>query len=117
MTDNKKITVAIAGLGRSGWNIHANALAELTDQYNVTAVFDLDENRRKEAVDRFSCQAVESFEQLKNVKDAQLLVVASPSGLHAEHSIEAMEAGKHVVCEKPLAADTKTIDSVIEASK
>ena len=40
------IRTAIAGLGRSGWNIHANLLAPLTDLYRVIAVVDGEEARR-----------------------------------------------------------------------
>ena len=54
------IRVGIAGLGRSGWDIHAHLLAPLNAQFQVVAVVDADPARRAEAVDRFDCQAYEA---------------------------------------------------------
>jgi len=45
-TDNR-IRVGITGLGRSGWNIHANILEKLFDKYKIVAVSDPIEERRK----------------------------------------------------------------------
>ena len=50
------ITVGIAGLGRSGWGIHARLTAELPEKFKVVAVLDADENRRQEAVEKFDCR-------------------------------------------------------------
>src|SRR5262245_22459526 len=58
------IRVGIAGLGRSGWAIHAHLLAPMTDKYQIVAVTDEDANRRAEAIDRFDCQAYETFDEL-----------------------------------------------------
>lgn len=112
----EKIRVGIAGLGRSGWDIHAKLLEPLVDHYQVVAVVDADEQRRQEAIDRFDCQAYTDYEQLLADPAVELVVVALPSFLHADGSIAALEAGKHVVCEKPMATSLADADRMIEAA-
>ena len=112
-----KIRVGIAGLGRSGWNIHANILSQLKDKYEVVAVTDPLEERRKEAVEKFGCSAYTDFDTFIKDDRIELVVVATPSYLHAEHSIKALEAGKDVVSEKPMATNLEEADAMIEAAK
>jgi scyllo-inositol 2-dehydrogenase (NADP+) len=111
------IRVGIAGLGRSGWDIHARLLAPLTEQYQVVAVVDADPARRQEAVDRFQCQAYTEYEQLLSDPNVDLVVVSLPNHLHANATIAALNAGKHVVCEKPMATSLADADRMIEAVK
>ncbi len=110
------ITVGIAGLGRSGWSMHAESLAQLPEQYKVAAVMDLSEERRLEAKHKFACETYTSFEALAN-SDVELLVVATPSQFHTDHTVSALQAGKHVMVEKPLAATVDDVDTMITAAK
>ena len=112
-----RIKVGIAGLGRSGWNIHAKTFEKLNDKYRVIAVSDPIDERRKEAVEKFGCRAYSDFKSLIMDKDVELIVVATPSYLHARHSIEALEAGKNVVCEKPMATNLAEADMMIKVAK
>ena len=111
------IRVGIAGLGRSGWDIHASLLAPLSDQYQVIAVVDDDADRRAEAVERFDCQAYTGYAQLLADPAVELVVVALPSFLHADATIAALAAGKHVVCEKPMAVSLAEADAMIDAAR
>lgn len=113
----RPIKVGIGGLGRSGWNIHARIFEELSDMYRVVAVSDPLEDRRMEAYARFGCRTYEDFDRLAGDDEVELIVVATPSYLHAPHTIAALEAGKHVVCEKPMASNLSEADSMIEASR
>ena len=119
MRDRKgeTIKVAIAGLGRSGWGIHAKLLRPLTDKYQIVAVSDNDPARMQEAQDEFNCRTYSSYKKLITDEEAELIVVSTPNKLHAKHSIDAMNAGKHVVCEKPMAAGVKDADRMIAVAK
>ena len=57
MKANNKVNVGIAGLGRSGWNIHARIFKRLPEKYRVVAVADPMETRREEAIKEFGCKA------------------------------------------------------------
>lgn len=117
MTQAQPIRVGIAGLGRSGWGIHARLLEPLHDNFQVVAVVDDDPARRNEAVERFDCMAYESYDQLLADNAVELVVVALPSFLHAERSIAALQAGKHVVCEKPMATSLDDADRMVAAAE
>ena len=114
---DERVNVGIAGLGRSGWNIHARLLADLPDKYRVVAVSDPIDDRRKEAVEKFGCRAYSEFEGLIENEDVELVVIATPTHLHAPYTIKALEAGKNVVCEKPMATNLREADMMIEAAK
>lgn len=110
------IRVGIAGLGRSGWSIHAALLEPLTAQYQVAAVVDADPARREEAIERFDCQAYDNYDALLADPGVELVVVSLPNLLHADASIQALAAGKHVVCEKPMATALADADRMVAAA-
>ena len=116
-TNGQPIRVGIAGLGRSGWNIHARTVLAMRDKFALAAVFDPAAERRNEAVAASGCKAYEDFETLINDKSLELVVVASPNKFHTPHAIAAIRAGKHVVCEKPFALSTDDADRMIDASE
>ena len=116
-TDLKPVRMGIAGLGRSGWKIHANAFAELSDQYKAVAVLDRDEARRAEAKERFGCETYEDYDAMLADGNVECVVVAMPNKLHAEWAIRAMEAGKEVVVEKPMATSLADADRMMEVAR
>ncbi len=111
-----KIRVGIAGLGRSGWDIHARLLEPLGEQFQVVAVVDADPARREEAIDRFDCQAYDQYTALLADPAVELVVVSLPNFLHADAAIDALAAGKHVVCEKPMATSLADADRMVAAA-
>ncbi len=112
-----QIGVGIAGLGRSGWNIHARLLDGLRDQYRIVAVTDPDAGRMEEAKERFGCRTCASYDDLIADDDIELVVVATPSHLHADYTIAALYAGKGVVCEKPMATTLADADRMIAVAR
>jgi scyllo-inositol 2-dehydrogenase (NADP+) len=111
------LRVGIVGLGRSGWNIHAAGLADLTRLYRVTAVADPEPDRRLEAEQRFGCTAYTQPGELFADPDVDLVIVATPSHTHVDTALGALDAGKHVVVEKPIAGTTAEVDRLIERAE
>jgi scyllo-inositol 2-dehydrogenase (NADP+) len=111
--NNQALRVGIAGLGRSGWDIHAAALVGLSDRYQIAAVSDPARERCEEAAQRFACRVYPDTDNLIRDPELDLVVVATPSLLHAEHAAAAMRAGRHVVCEKPMAMTVAEADDLI----
>lgn len=117
-TNAQPIRVGIAGLGRSGWNIHAKTItSDLTDRYLVAAVTDIDATRCQEAQDTHGCRIHNSVEELVSDKEVDLVVVATPNRFHAGHALQALKAGKHVVCEKPFGFTGADVDAMIAAAQ
>ena len=115
MSDGR-LEVGILGLGRSGWNIHADALAE-HDGFAVTAVADPVEDRRREAEDRFGCTSFADAEALLETAEVDVVVVATPSHTHVPLTIRALQAGRHVVAEKPMAASVAEMDEMVAVAE
>jgi len=113
----EQIRVGVAGLGRSGWGIHVRLLSQIPAKYQIVAVTDPDAGRCQEAVERFGCQAYAGYDELVGDDAVELVVVATPSHLHADYTIAALEAGKAVVCEKPMAASLADADRMIAAAE
>lgn len=64
-----------------------------------------------------SSRAYGSYQELFDDKEVSVIYIATPHNTHAELSIMAMNHGKHVLCEKPLAVNKKQVKAMIEASK
>src|SRR6187402_2861397 len=107
------ISVGIAGLGRSGWSIHAAGLSQLPEHYRVAAAMDFDAGRREEAATKFGCQTYDNFAALIADPAVELIVVATPNRFHAPNAIDALRAGKHVLCEKPFGTSSREAGEMI----
>ena len=59
----------------------------------------------------------ENFDSIADNKDIDIIYIVLPNALHAQYSIRASEAGKHVICEKPMALTVEDCDKMIAASK
>lgn len=57
----------------------------------------------------------QNFDKIAENKDIDIIYVVLPNSMHAEFSIRAAKAGKHVICEKPMAVSVKECDAIIEA--
>jgi predicted dehydrogenase len=88
----------------------------MPQQYRVLAVTDSFEARRREAVQALGCRAYEDVASLLEDREVELVVVASPSHVHAEQAIDTLSRGKHVVCEKPMALSAADADRMIAAA-
>ncbi|MCK9266427.1 Gfo/Idh/MocA family oxidoreductase [bacterium] len=113
----KKIKAGVAGYGRSGFYHHCGSLMSLPEQYEVVAVCDIDEGRRKEAEEKMKCRTYADYDEFLKDSEIELVSISTPSFLHTQHTISALNAGKHVVCEKPLSDNVADVDKMIQAAK
>lgn len=111
------LKVGIIGQGRSGRNIHGNLLVRLTDQYKITAIADGMEDRRIRAEKEYGCKAYATYEEMVANEDLDLVVNASPSDLHFPISLDLLNKGFNVLCEKPLAKTPEEVDQLIAAAE
>ncbi|MBN1555411.1 MAG: Gfo/Idh/MocA family oxidoreductase [Phycisphaerae bacterium] len=112
------LTVGILGQGRSGYDIHARWLRQAPKQYKITAVSDELPERRADAARELGARTYKDYrELLRKEKDLDLIVNALPSTGHPAGTIEALNLGHNVVCEKPLATKVADLDRMIAAAK
>ena len=82
----------------------------------VTAIASRDLGRAREMADRFSVpHAFGSYEEMLASDTIDAVYIPLPTSQHVEWSIKAADAGKHVLCEKPIALKSAEIDSLIAA--
>ena len=114
---SKPLRVGIAGLGRSGWGIHAAYLRTAPRLYRIAAVADLIPERVAQAAKELRCRAYPDAESLIADPDLDLVVVATYNPTHAKYAKMALRAGKHVLCEKPFGLTVADVDAMARAAK
>ncbi len=116
MNEQKQIRVGIIGQGRSGRNIHgAHFLGD--ERYRIAAVADGIEARRRRAVEEYGCKAYATHGEMLARGGLDLVVNATFSHTHPDISVECLNAGFNVVCEKPMAPTLKAADRMIAAAR
>ncbi|MGJ9413080.1 Gfo/Idh/MocA family oxidoreductase [Aeromicrobium sp. CF4.19] len=108
----RRVKVGVIGAGAMGAS-HVTTLGAGVPHAEVTRVFDMDTARAEQVARGVGAQAAESPEALIDAVDA--FVVASPDVTHADLVIAGIEAGKHVLCEKPLAVSDEDARRVVDA--
>ena len=84
----------------------------------VTAVASRDDARARAFAARHGIpHAFGSYEDLLGSSDVDVVYIALPNHLHAEWTVRALDAGKHDLCEKPLALSVHEVDAIAEASR
>jgi UDP-N-acetyl-2-amino-2-deoxyglucuronate dehydrogenase len=90
--------------------------AEAARHGKLVAVCDIIKEKADELAHQFEAEAIYGIDQLLQA-DIDLLSVCTPNGLHAEHSIKALNAGMHVLCEKPLCISSIDAAKMIDAAQ
>jgi predicted dehydrogenase len=108
-----KVGVVGAGVGR----LHLEGYKTLPKEVEIVALADADEARLNELGDAFSIPLrYTDTNQLFNSGEVEAVSLCLPNHLHAPVSIAALEAGLHVLCEKPLAENSASGQKIVEAA-
>lgn len=113
MTTASPVRIALVGCGRISQN-HFDAIANI-DGLVLTAVCDVVEERARAAGEQNNVPWFTSHQELLAQATCDAVAVCTPSGLHPLHGIAAARAGKHVICEKPMAITLSSADELVQA--
>ncbi|GCD81024.1 Gfo/Idh/MocA family protein [Parageobacillus thermoglucosidasius] len=92
--------------------------AKKTEDFTLAAVYSrTDEKAKQFAAKTGAERTFTNLEELAKSKDIDAVYIASPNSLHAEQAILLMDHGKHVLCEKPMASNTKEVKAMIDAAR
>lgn len=109
-----RIGVVGAGIGRE----HISAFQRLNDWFTVEAICDTGAGRAQAVADEFGIPCAESsFDALCRRDDIDIVDICTPSYLHYEQSLQALAAGKHVICEKPIGASLQQVDELAATAR
>lgn len=116
MASRGSIGVGICGYGLAGRSFHAPFIAAV-DGLHIAAVATSREDRRAAVRDDHpDATVVDSFDDLLDRSDVEIVVLASPNATHVPLGIRALEAGRHVVTDKPIATDVGSAESLVEVA-
>jgi glucose-fructose oxidoreductase len=115
----KRLGIALVGLGSYSNGQLAPALQDTKYCYlagAVTGTPEKGERYHKEyGVPKANIYNYENFDEIANNDDIDIVYVVLPNAMHAEFCIRAARAGKHVICEKPMAISAEECDAIIKA--
>ena len=94
--------------------IHAQAISRIKNA-KLVGVFDFSPEYAKKFADKFGCQVFGSLEQLLQDPQTMIVCICTPSGLHAQQAIQAAQAKKHIIIEKPMAITKDQLEATIRA--
>jgi predicted dehydrogenase len=106
--------VGIIGLGAVS-SRHLSAVESVANA-QLVAVSDINENALSRVGDKYNCRAYSDYRELLQDEEIGIVIICLPHFLHMEASVAALEAGKHVLVEKPMAINVEQCDRMIEAS-
>ena len=95
-------------------DFHAKAIRDIPNA-RLIACCDKVPEKAKKLADNYNIRVFDTYQELLESDEIDIVTIATPSGFHAEPVIAAAQAGKHVLCEKPLDITLERIDSMIEA--
>jgi len=113
MSSDKRFRIALVGCGRISKN-HFEAIDQI-DGLELVAVSDTDPERAKRAGAEWKVPHFTSYERMLAESKADVVTIATPSGLHPEQGVAAAKSGKHVVMEKPMAISLTGADALVQA--
>ena len=100
----RRVRTGLAGLGRMG-RIHAANLAARCPSAQLAWVFDADPDVARQVGEQFEVPWTHVFDDILADAAVDAVAIAAPTAAHAELSVRASQAGKHVFCEKPISLD------------
>lgn len=117
---NGKVQIGLVGCGGIANNKHMPSLSKLSDVCEMVAFCDIIEERAKKAAEQYGTADAKVYTDYNEMfKDADIDVVhvLTPNVAHCPVTVAAFEAGKHVLCEKPMAHCTEDAQKMLDAWK
>lgn len=108
----EQVSLGIVGCGLMGGIF--GSVAKAIPNAVVASVVDADKTRAVELASRLGCEAVASLEDMLDRADVDAIIVATPETDHVTPAVKAMEAGKCVLIEKPLADSLANAKTIVE---
>src|ERR1700758_3145822 len=114
----RRLRVGIVGCGEVTQIMHWPSLYQLSDRYEVTALCDVSPVILEKLGKLWSVQTLTTDQgELVKQSDVDAVLVANPNAFHAEATLAAIAAGKHVLVEKPMCITRREAEEIIAAQK
>lgn len=119
--EGRKLGVALVGLGEYSTRLLGPALKE-TKNCSLTAIVTGTPAKAPRWKDEYGIKntnvySYETFDTIADNPDVDIVYIVLPNSMHAEYTIRALKAGKHVICEKPMAMNASEARQMIDAAE
>lgn len=115
---SKKLKIGIIGTGGIAQSCHIPGYLSMPDDCEIVWSCDVDEKVAKEAAKQFDIPKVTTdYKEVLKDKSVDAVSIATPNAYHMQPTIDALKAGKHVLCEKPLAMDADQARKMCRAAQ
>jgi dTDP-3,4-didehydro-2,6-dideoxy-alpha-D-glucose 3-reductase len=111
-----RLNIAVWGLGNHAKNRILPTLAAI-DKINLLGVCSRNDDTVAEATEQWGCYGWTVPEEMLNTPELDVVYIATPIGLHFSMAEQALKAGKHVWCEKPLTCDYRETQTLVALAK
>jgi scyllo-inositol 2-dehydrogenase (NADP+) len=111
---SEKHVIAIVGFGGMG-SQHGKILSGI-ERVEIAGIYDVLEDRQQYAVEN-NFRVYASFEEILKDSKVDTVLIATPNDSHKEIAIAALEAGKHVICEKPVTLNSKELEEILKVAE
>ena len=109
--------IRVGALGMGWWSdVLADAIKR-TRSMDIAACYTRSDSKREAFAEKYGCRATSTYEELLADESIQGIINTTPNAVHLETVQQAAEAGKHVMCEKPMARDRHEARCMIEACR
>ncbi|WP_020600383.1 Gfo/Idh/MocA family protein [Spirosoma panaciterrae] len=119
LPNDQRVGYAVVGLGHLTLNQILPAFSTAKKSKVVALVSGSPEKLQKVAaqygIKKESCYSYTDYDKLRDNKDVQAIYIVLPNGMHAEYTIRGAQAGKHILCEKPMANTAAECQAMIDA--
>lgn len=111
----EKLTMGIVGFGGMG-SYHVHYLIEKEEKFTLKGGYDINPERVA-ALEKEGYQGYTTYDELLQDPEIDMILIAVPNDFHKPLAIAALEAGKHVLCEKPAMMNAKELEEVLAVAK
>ena len=109
----RRLKFAIVGCGRIA-NRHAEHIGKVG---HLVATCDIERGRAEALASAYGARAFDGINSMLSAEEIDVVAICTPNGLHAEHTVSAIGAGCHVLCEKPMALTVRECGAMIHAAE
>ncbi|OGV54578.1 MAG: hypothetical protein A2X49_11220 [Lentisphaerae bacterium GWF2_52_8] len=115
----RKLNIGLIGCGKITERSHIPEMLKLGSKIRIKALYDLNEKTASALKEQFSldCEICTSVDAMLGIKELDGVIISTPNNTHCELTLKALEAGKNVLVEKPMAVSLKDADKMIKAAE
>ncbi len=115
---SKKLKIGMIGAGGIAQGLHMPAYAHFAEMCEMVAICDINEEVAKAQAEKYGIKTVTTdYKKLLADKEIDAVSITTPNAAHMQPTIDALNAGKHVLCEKPLAMNADEARKMCKAAK